>query len=370
LLLGSATPPVQETEQILSKGGSLVCMHSLAKNTLSVPKNFHVIDMTKTTNRSQVFLLSKTLIENIKMSLGNKKQSLLFLNKRGTARILLCEDCGWHAECPNCEMPLTHHHDSFRLQCHVCGYRQKSIINCPDCRQSLTLKNPGIKSVEQDLSSLFPDARIARFDSDNKKQDTFQENYDHIKKGGADIIIGTQLLTKGLDLPLLDTVGILQADSGLLLPDYTSEERTFQQLTQVSGRVGRGHSAGTVIVQTFQPDSYIFPFVESQDWHGFYELELLKRKQSSYPPYSFAMKIWVIKNTREKSIEAIEKLHLALSKNKQLRLLGPAPSFYEKSSGKYSWQIIVISNSRNKLTDIVPSLPKDFFFDLDPTSFL
>jgi primosomal protein N' (replication factor Y) len=370
LILGSATPPVQETEQILSKGGSLICMHDLAMGADKESKIFEIVDMTKSVNKSQSYMLSKPLLERMHESLAAKKQVLLFLNKRGTARMLLCENCGWYAECPNCELPLTHHHDSFTLQCNVCGFKKKSEISCPECKSSLTLKSPGIKAVEQDLYKLFPEATIARFDSDNKKQDTFSENYEFVKSGGADIIIGTQLLTKGLDLPLLETVGILQADSALMLPDYTSEERAFQQLTQVSGRVGRGHSTGRVVVQTYQPDSYLFKYVTRQDWHGFYAQELEKRKHSSYPPYSFVLKIWVSKNTREKAMSASANFASKIRKNPGLRVLGPAPSFYEKASGKYSWQIVVMSSSRIKLSEIASELPKDFYFDLDPSSLL
>ena len=370
LILGSATPPVQETEHILSKGGELVCMHDLAMGRDELAKTFEIVDMTKQANKSVSHMMSKPLIEAMKKSLDGKKQILLFLNKRGTARMLLCENCGWHAECPNCELPLTHHHDSFTLQCNVCGFRQKSVISCPDCKHTLSLKSPGIKAIEQDLHQLFPDSTIARFDSDNKKQDTFSENYEHIKSGGADIIIGTQLLTKGLDLPLLETVGILQADSALMLPDYTSEERAFQQLTQVSGRVGRGHSKGKVVVQTYQPSSYMFEFVTTQDWHGFYDQELAKRKQSKYPPYSYAIKIWVVKNTREKAIKASNEFSTKLQSDSSLRVLGPAPSFYEKASGKYSWQIVVMSSNRSKLAEIASELPNDFYFDLDPSSLL
>jgi primosomal protein N' (replication factor Y) len=370
LILGSATPPVQETELILSKGGKLVCMHDLAMGNNDSSKTFEIVDMTKSANKSQSYMLSKPLLERMRQSLANKKQVLLFLNKRGTARMLLCENCGWHGECPNCELPLTHHHDSFILQCNVCGYKKKSEISCPECKSSLTLKSPGIKAVEQDLYKLFPEATIARFDSDNKKQDTFSENYDFVKSGGADIIIGTQLLTKGLDLPLLETVGILQADSALMLPDYTSEERAFQQLTQVSGRVGRGHSSGRVVVQTYQPTSYLFKYVTTQDWHGFFAQELEKRKHSSYPPYSFVLKIWVSKNSREKAMSTSSEFVTKLKKISGLRVLGPAPSFYEKVSGKYSWQIVVMSSSRIKLSEIASELPADFYFDLDPISLL
>ncbi len=371
LIFASATPPIQETHQVIEKGGKLVCMHKLAKGDIQDTKAFTIVDMTKSENHSSSsYLLSKQLISSISSSIDSGKQSLLFLNKRGTARMLLCENCGWHAECPNCELPLTHHHDSFTLHCNLCGFKKKSHTSCPECKQALSLKSPGIKAVEQDLQRLFPGARIARFDSDNNKKDSFSENYLDVKSGSADIILGTQLVTKGLDLPLLETVGILQADSALMLPDYSSEERAFQQLTQVSGRVGRGHYLGRIIVQTYQKDSYMFKFVTSQDWHGFYDIELLKREKNKYPPYSYVVKIWVSKNTREAAIKASAGLADTLRKNTKLRILGPAPSFYEKSSGKYSWQLIAMSSSRNSLVEVIQNLPKDFYFDIDPISLL
>ena len=371
IIFASATPPLQETQQVLSKGGKLVCMHKLAKGDVQKTKAFTIVDMTKNENHSKSsYLLSKQLISSIQSSIANKKQSLLFLNKRGTARMLLCENCGWHAECPNCELPLTHHHDSFTLQCNLCGFKKKSQTSCPQCKHSLSLKSPGIKAIEQDLLALFPGARIARFDSDNKKKDSFSENYAEIKSGSADIILGTQLITKGLDLPLLETVGILQADSALMLPDYSSEERAFQQLTQVSGRVGRGHSIGRIIVQTYQKDSYMFRYVTTQDWHGFYDVELAKRRQNNYPPYSYAVKIWVVKNSKNAAINSISELESSMPKDRSLRILGPAPSFYEKIAGKYSWQVIVMSPNRNNLVVITQNLPKDFYFDLDPVSLL
>jgi primosomal protein N' (replication factor Y) len=368
-IIGSATPPVQETHQILSKNGKLICVHDIAKKDSEVKKNFEVVDMTKKTNISSNYMLSKQLIDEIQSALNNNKQSLIFLNKRGTAKMIICNSCGWFAECPKCDMPLTHHHDSFTLQCHVCGFRKKSIVVCPECNNELSLKNPGVKAIEQEIMQLFPSARIARFDSDNNKKDSFHENYNQIRKGSADIIIGTQLITKGLDLPLLSVVGVLQADSSLLLPDYTSEERGFQQLTQVSGRVGRGHTNGKVIIQTYQPSNYVFPYVKDQNWHDFYSLEIEKREQNNYPPFTFAAKIWVTKTSKEKARNAASKFESALDK-KNIRVLGPAPSFYEKSNNKYSWQIIILSSNRLNLTNIINKLPSDFYYDLDPVSFL
>ncbi len=371
LILGSATPPVQETQQIVSKGGSIVCMHELAKPSEYAEKTFEVVNMKDEKNRSSNHLLSKKLIESIKQSLSDKKQSLLFLNRRGTARLVMCENCGWHGECPNCDMPLTHHHDSFNLQCHVCGFKKPAISVCPDCSHSLSLKNLGTKAIEQELKTLFPEARVARFDSDNKKADSFSENFETVKAGNIDIVLGTQLITKGLDLPNLETVGILQSDSALLLPDYSSEERAFQQLAQVSGRVGRGHGKGKVVVQTYQPDSFIFKYIQNEDWHGFYNQELEKRSRSKYPPFTYTVKLWTGKSSIEKAEETANKLASSLQKsNKGLRILGPAPGFYGKSGGVYVWQIIVMSASRNSLTEIAKSLPDDFMYDLDPISLI
>jgi primosomal protein N' (replication factor Y) len=371
LILGSATPPLQETHQILQKNGSLVCMHKLAKPSDFGKKEFAVIDMREKQNRSSNHLLSKELINRIKQSLDDKKQSLIFLNRRGTARLMLCENCGWHAECPNCDMPLTHHHDSFKLQCHVCGFNRPSISICPDCSHNLTLRSLGTKAIQEDLKSLFPDAVIARFDSDNKKADSFSENFDNVKSGNVDIVLGTQLITKGLDLPNLETVGILQSDSALLMPDYSSEERAFQQLLQVSGRVGRGHGTGIVIVQTYQPESFIFKFILEEDWHGFYKQELEKRQASMYPPFAHAIKLWIAKPTNEKAEFHANKLANVLkSDDKSLRVLGPAPGFYGKNNGNYVWQIIIMSRTRNKLVNIAEDLPADFMYDLDPISLI
>jgi len=371
-ILGSATPPVQETSQILAKGGTLVCMHETALTSANHRRQFTLVDMTDKNNLSSSFMLSKQLIESVRQSLDKSMQSLLFLNRRGTARMLMCEDCGWHAECQRCELPLTYHHDNFKMLCHTCGLTEPVPTTCPHCTHKLTQRSPGTKAVELELQKLFPQARIARYDSDNSKNESFVENYTDIKSGKVNIILGTQLVTKGLDLPLLDTVGVLQADSALLLPDYTSEERAFQQLTQVSGRVGRGHNSSShVVLQTFQPNSKLFSLIQDQDWHKFYTQELKRRSKTKFPPYSYAIKISVSKSSSEKAQKAAAKLYEELSGlQANIKLLGPAPSFYLKKLGKYSWQIIVLSPSRKTLSGIASTLPKDFLFDLDPVSLL
>jgi len=372
IIYGSATPPVSETKQILSKSGKLVCMHETAIELANETKSY-IIDMTDKNNVSKAsYLLSKQLVSQIKDSLAAKRQSLLFINRRGTAKLLLCENCGWHAECDRCDMPMTYHHDAHSMRCHVCGNNKKAQASCPDCSHSLSQKTPGIKAIEAELQKLFPHASIARFDSDNKKADSLSERFDDVASGSIDILIGTQLITKGLDLPLLETVGILQADSGLFLPDYVSEERTFQQLTQVSGRVGRGHAveSNNVFYQTYSPSSTIISHSIKQDWHAFYEKELLSRHENRYPPYAHVMKVWVLKSTATKTEQAIQKIADKLREQYGIQLLGPAPSFYEKSAGNYSWQIVVKSLDRQKLITATSVLPKDALFDLDPTSLL
>lgn len=370
-IMGSATPPVQETHQLLQKDGVIVCMHELATDTFTEAARFSLVDMTATHNRSpSSSMFSKELLKQLKKSLDNGKQSLLFLNRRGTARLLMCTQCGWHDQCPECDMPLTYHHDNFQTRCHVCGYTQKAPSVCPQCSHELHLKTLGVKAIEQELTNLFPHARIARFDSDNKKSESFQSRYQEIAEGKADIILGTQLITKGLDLPKLETVGVLQADSALFLPDYTSDERAFQQLLQVSGRVGRGHTPGVVVMQTMQARHPLFKQITSQDWHEFYDNEIKSREESGFPPFNYLLKIQVAKKTPSAAESLLTKIRNQIIKTKNLKTLGPAPAFYEKSRNTYNWQLVVMSPSRAALVDVTNGLPKGTSFDLDPVSLL
>ena len=368
-VIGSATPPVQETFQILSKGGQLLRLSKTAIETNPSNKHVGVVDMNKKTNLSNYRLFSKKLVSAIEDSLDKGEQSLVYLNKRGTAKIIQCENCGWNAKCNNCELPLTYHHDKFNLQCHVCGVKKVADILCPDCSHSLTQKSHGVKTIENELAKLFPSAKVARFDSDNTKAESLAVNYESVKSGEIDIIIGTQLITKGMDLPKLSTVGVINSESSLLLPDYTSEERTFQELVQVSGRVGRGHTDGKVILQSHQPDNPLLKYVTDQDWESFYAQELKRREQLGFPPYKFAAKIWASRNTLDSTVKTIESVAKSISK-RELTILGPAPSFYEKIGRKFNWQIIIMANKRSTLVNAVKNLPKDVYFDLDPTSLL
>lgn len=371
LILGSATPPVQETYLLQAKQGSVVCMHSLATKNTAHERELKIVSMTDADNRSSIPLISKPLLASIEQTLGNGHQSLLFLNRRGTARSVMCENCGWHAVCKSCDAPLTYHHDDFRMRCHLCGQSQQVFTACPQCRSVLSQKALGVKSLEQALKARFPEVNIARFDSDNKKSETFSERFEEVHSGKAQILIGTQLITKGLDLPLLETVGVLQAEASLLLPDYSSNERTFQQLLQVSGRVGRGHIPGRVFVQSYNPKSELLKAVTSGDWHSFYKSELEQRNSSGFPPFRFALKLWVKNKDEDSARLNLEKfLAKVRATHRTIKILGPAPSFYSKSGGLFVWQIVLLSPSRSRLLEVLQDLPKNIYFDLDPVSLL
>ncbi len=369
LILGSATPPVSETYQLLAKGAELVCMHKLAKN-IETTRHFIAVDMTDKSNLlKKSRLISKQMATEIKNNLKDKAQTLVYLNRRGTSRLIICQECGWTADCNKCGMPKTYHHDTNTFQCHICGDKSRAIFSCPKCSSGLKQENPGIKSLAMDLQKLFPDARIERFDSDNKKAESFNERYDDIKKNDVDIIIGTQIITKGLDLPHLSSVCVVNTQSNLSLPDFNSIERTFQQLTQVSGRVGRGHKNGTIILQSYGLSKSFFTDIIAEDWHRFYENELISRKISDFPPYVHLLKVSVSKPSASTALKNLNSIIDSLS-DKKINILGPAPSFYEKSNGKHNWQIIIRSKSRSDLVSIVKNLPKNTYYDLDPIGLL
>jgi primosomal protein N' (replication factor Y) len=253
LILGSATPSVADRYLAEVTGRPVVRLDTPARALAQTP-DITLVDMTKRGNFKRHRFISDQLIASIEKNLANRKQTLIFHNRRGSASTTLCENCGWTALCPNCLVPLVLHGDRFELSCHICAHREKVPTVCPVCRSTdIIHKGIGTKLIESELRKLFPKARIARFDSDNTANETVNSLYEALYKGNIDIAIGTQVVAKGLDLPHLRTVGVIQADSGLSLPDYAAAERAFQLLAQVIGRVGRDEHASEVIVQSYQP---------------------------------------------------------------------------------------------------------------------
>ena len=297
---------------------------------------------------------------------------MLYLNRRGSARIILCEQCGWQATCPHCDIPLTYHGDKHLLRCHSCSYNDHAPSSCKECgHHEIIYKSAGTKSVVAEAQRLFPNARIARFDTDNSAAESFARHYQAVKNGDIDIIIGTQMLAKGLDLPKLSTLGVIMADSSMYMPDYTAEERTFQLINQVLGRVGRGHLAGRAVIQTYHPDHAIIKDAVEGNYQAFYEREVKARQQFLFPPFCFLMKV----SFRRASVKSAEEAALTAKKiisdsQLEVNVEGPAPCFYEKVLGKYQWQLIIKAKQRSDLLKIIKILPKNCSYDIDPLDIL
>ncbi len=320
------------------------------------------------------FFISNQLVEDITKTLQNKKQVLIFHNRRGSTNLTICKDCGWTSQCPNCFIPTSLHSDDHILMCHTCGYKTKVPTMCPLCNHAdIIHKGIGTKLIESELIKLFPNANIARFDADNKGDEIISERYEELYSGKIEIIIGTQIIAKGLDLPNLRTVGVIQADTGLSLPDFNSNERTFQLLSQVVGRVGRNEHETKVIVQSYQINHSSIVNGLSQDYEKFYTENLNNRKKGLFPPFTHLLQITCSYKTESAAILNSKKLAKELKNkiHKDVQILGPTPAFYERQHDTYRWQLLLKSPVREHLINTIEHIPpKNWQFELDPTSLL
>ena len=369
-VLGSATPTVADY-YIAKKQGSLVTLSEKAKGTAIRP-TVSKVDFKDRDNFSKNRYFSNALLAAIKRNLDAGQQTLLFHNRRGSSPLTLCEKCGEELLCPNCYLPLTLHADTYILQCHTCGFSCKVPAGCPKCgNPDLIHKGFGTKLLETELTRLFPKARVMRFDADNKKDEGLDAVYDKVRDGEVDIIIGTQTVAKGLDLPRLATVGVVAADAGLSLPDYAAEEKVFQLITQVIGRVGRGHiSTAEVIIQTFRPEHPVIKFAIAEDYVGFAEYLLRARRRSGFPPYRYIMKLDITMKTEATVVRKVREAARQLAKNPALSVSPPMPAFHERNSRGYTWEIIVRATARGALVKACEGLDKNFRVTLDPPSLL
>ncbi len=281
--------------------------------------------------------------------LGKQQQAILFLNRRGAATYVFCRECGESVRCPRCDLPLTYHLDEDALLCHSCNYQRKVPVRCPQCgSKAIRQYGMGIERVEVDLQAAFPEARIMRYDADTtRKKGAHDILLAHFYNHRADIMIGTQMLAKGLDLPLVTLVGVILADVGLNFPDYRAGERAFQVLTQVAGRAGRSALGGRVVMQTFQPENYAIQAATRHDYAGFYQQEINFRKRIGYPPFARLARL----ELRGKDAGQVEEKARQLSAQLQTwieqggfratELVGPVPCYFYKMAGEFRWQILV-----------------------------
>jgi primosomal protein N' (replication factor Y) len=371
LVLGSATPSISDYFLAQQRGKPIIRISESARAVEASDKLVTIVDMKDRDQFSRSRLLSQPLIKAIETALTRGEQSLLYLNRRGTARIVLCESCGWQASCPHCDLPLTYHGDRHELRCHSCDYHTFSPTSCPSCGHTeIIYKTAGTKAIVDEITKLFPSARIARFDTDNNKAERFEQHYEAVVSGEVDILVGTQLLAKGLDLPKLTVLGIVLADTSLYMPDFSAPERTYQLLTQVLGRVGRGHLAGKAIIQTYHPEHPVLADAVQDDYAKFYQRELTERQQFFFPPYCYLLKLSCRRATSKAAETAAEKLRDEIEASYRVRVEGPAPSFYEKLQGKFQWQLIIKAVDRSELLKIINHLPANWSYDIDPADLL
>ena len=369
-ILGSATPTVADY-YVAERSGGLVVLTEKAKKTAIKPQ-IQVIDFKNRDNFTKNQYFSNSLLKEIKANLEAHRQTLIFHNRRGSSPLTICEKCGEEMLCPNCYLPLTLHADEFLLHCHTCGYSCKVPMVCPKCQHpGLIHKGFGTKLLESELKRLFPSARVMRFDADNKKGEGIDTWYSAVRGGEVDILVGTQTLAKGLDLPLLSTVGVVQADAGLALPDFVAEEKVFQLLTQVIGRVGRGHlDTAEVIIQTFRPEHPVLQYAIEEDYVGFAEYLLKTRHRGGFPPYKYVMRLDLTLKTEGIAVRKVREAATTLSRDKRLLVSPPMPAFHEHNTRGYTWQIVVRSVSRKALVEACKGLDKNFRVSLDPPGLL
>ncbi|MDF2461289.1 MAG: primosome assembly protein PriA [Candidatus Saccharibacteria bacterium] len=300
------------------------------------------------------------------------RQALLYLNRRGSASSQVCGDCGHVTTCPNCSLPLTFHADLMRLICHHCNYRTPNPAVCPECNGAdLKLLGGGTKRIEAEVIRLFPDARVARLDRDSATLSHIKTVFRALQKGELDIVIGTQMIAKGLDLPAIDTVGVVNADTMLFLPDFTAAERTFQLLSQVSGRAGRGDRPGQIYIQTYSPTHPAIVAAATGSYDRFAASELEERQALSYPPYVYLLHLSVAATNQAVAQQEAAAFAAQIKQRPGLAVIGPAPSFIEQQGKKYVWTITVKSKHRAGLVAVASALPGDHWSaDLDPANLL
>jgi primosomal protein N' (replication factor Y) len=356
-ILGSATPSISQRWEAETKKSVLLelpnriasAQESEPHQTLDLPP-VSVVDMREELKAGNRGIFSRELLNALDKTLERGEQAILFLNRRGTATYVFCRNCGYTLKCPQCDNPLTFHiEEKERLVCHHCGYTRLKPKKCPECGSGYIREyGLGSERVETEVGNLFPSARVLRWDWETTRQkDAHEMILSHFANHRADILVGTQMLAKGLDLPLVTLVGVVLADVGLNLPDPFSSERVFQVLTQVAGRAGRSVRGGQVIMQTFQPEHAVILAASEHDYAKFYEQELAGRRMLSYPPFGRLVRLEYRHRENEKAETEARKTagrlnsRIEAGERIQTTLIGPIPCFFSKLRGEYRWQIIL-----------------------------
>ena len=358
LLLGSATPDI--TTFYNAKCGNIELLKLTKRANNSNMPNIQIVDLRQELANGNKTMISIKLYKLIEENLKNKKQTILFLNRRGFSTFIMCRDCGYVAKCKNCNISLTYHKKEEKLKCHYCGYEEPVVKICPNCG-STKIKHfgTGTQKLELEINKIFPNASTIRMDIDTvTKKNSHEEILRKFNQDKIDILIGTQMIVKGHHFPDVTLVGVVSADGSLNIDDYRASERTFDLLVQVAGRAGRENLQGNVIIQTYNPDNYSIQYSKKQNYEEFYDVEIKLRKQLRYPPFCDIIMFGISGEQENIVSKTANELYINLDKhikekNIFANILKPLPAPIDKIKNRYRWRIIMKTNLNDNIIEII-----------------
>jgi len=364
VVLGSATPSLESFHNAQTgKYRYIQLPDRIANRPLA---RAEIIDMREVfARRKKPIVFSDELLTVIEQTHARGEQTIILLNRRGYSSFILCRSCGESIECPNCDVTLTYHRSDRTLVCHYCNHRQRAPSECPNCASKyIYFVGEGTEQIEEILRKRFPNVRMGRIDRDTKiRRHEFEKTLLDFGKGEIDLLVGTQMLAKGHDFPNVTLVGVISVDAGLALPDFRAAERTFQLITQVAGRAGRGTLPGRVLIQTYHPHHYALRHATAQDYRGFYDEEIRHRRNHGYPPFVVLALLLVRHKDPARARTTAQQLRNALNEanlDHSCRILGPAPAPFARLRGEHRIQILVKSRSRKQMRAVIDEALKSF----------
>ena len=364
IVLGSATPDLVTYYKACKDKIRLLELTKRANNS-KLPE-VEIVDLKMELANGNRSMLSVSLYEAIEKNLKEKRQTILFLNRRGYSTFIMCRECGYTVKCKNCDISMTYHKSENKLKCHYCGHEENIVTVCPECNSTkIRYFGTGTQKLEQEINKIFPQASTIRMDIDTvTKKNSHEEILNQFKNEGIDILIGTQMVVKGHHFPNVTLVGVVAADSSLNIDDYRANERTFQLLTQVAGRAGRENLDGQVIIQTYNPDNFSIQCAKEQNYQMFYDTEIELRKQLKYPPFCDIILIGFNSLNEKEIIEVSNKAYSYLKENldeDEFIVLKPMPSPIDKIQNRFRWRIIIKGDMTEAANNVINNCLKNIY---------
>ena len=364
IVLGSATPDIVTYYKACEGKIKLLELTKRANNS-KLPE-VEIVDLKMELANGNRSMLSVDLYNAIENNLKEKRQTILFLNRRGYSTFIMCRECGYTVKCKNCDISMTYHKSENKLKCHYCGHEENIVTVCPECNSTkIRYFGTGTQKLEQEINKIFPQASTIRMDIDTvTKKNSHEEILNQFKNDGIDILIGTQMVVKGHHFPNVTLVGVVAADSSLNIDDYRANERTFQLLTQVAGRAGRENLDGQVIIQTYNPENFSIQCAKEQDYQMFYDTEIALRKQLKYPPFCDIILIGFNSLNEKELIEVSSKVYEYLKSNlngQDFIVLKPMPSPIDKIQNRFRWRSIIKGNMTEAANEVFNNCLKEIF---------